>query len=68
MRAEIIELASKTHLQVPKVLLQEIKSLDSLDIKLLYNYALDIFSKQHKQMMWKSMSAHIFQNLFLVSY
>ncbi|XP_052175136.1 protein-tyrosine sulfotransferase isoform X4 [Diospyros lotus] len=38
--------------QVPEMLLQEIKSLNSLDMK-LYQYAQNIFSKQHKQMVEK---------------
>ncbi|XAR59745.1 Protein-tyrosine sulfotransferase [Bertholletia excelsa] len=40
----------EARLQVPEVVLQEIKSLNSLDIK-LYKYAEDIFKKKHKQMM-----------------
>ncbi|THG13445.1 hypothetical protein TEA_020982 [Camellia sinensis var. sinensis] len=42
----------KARLQVPEVLLQEIQSLNSLDIK-LYEYAGDIFSKQHEKMTQK---------------
>ncbi|XP_057474611.1 protein-tyrosine sulfotransferase [Actinidia eriantha] len=46
----------EARLRVPEVLLQEIKSLNGLDIK-LYKYAQNIFSKQHKQMILKSAAA-----------
>ncbi|KAL6979334.1 protein-tyrosine sulfotransferase [Sarracenia purpurea var. burkii] len=42
----------EARLQVPRVLLQEIQSLNSLDIE-LYKYAQDIFSKQNTHMMQK---------------
>ncbi|GFZ13127.1 tyrosylprotein sulfotransferase [Actinidia rufa] len=48
--------SKNARLQVPEVLLQEIKSLNGLDIK-LYKYAQNIFSKQHKQMILKSAAA-----------
>ncbi|KAL6508783.1 hypothetical protein OROHE_021342 [Orobanche hederae] len=40
----------EARLQVPEVLIQEIASLNSLDVE-LYNYARQIFTKQHAHMM-----------------
>lgn len=42
--------SKEARLAVPEVVLQQIKSLNSLDVE-LYTYAQSIFSKQHKQMM-----------------
>ncbi|XP_042956389.1 protein-tyrosine sulfotransferase-like isoform X4 [Carya illinoinensis] len=47
--------------QVPEVVLQQIKSLNSLDLE-LYKYAEDIFAKQHKHTMEKLFA--IIENLF----
>lgn len=49
---------------VPEVLLQEIKSLNTLDME-LYKYAEDIFARKHKHMVQKSgntVSALLFQD------
>ncbi|KAA8550389.1 hypothetical protein F0562_002073 [Nyssa sinensis] len=53
----------EARLQVPEVVLQEIKSLNSLDIE-LYKYAQEIFSKQHKHMMKKLVGADRQESVF----
>uniref|UniRef100_A0A5B7B1F6 Uncharacterized protein n=1 Tax=Davidia involucrata TaxID=16924 RepID=A0A5B7B1F6_DAVIN len=53
----------EARLQVPEVVLQEIKSLNSLDME-LYKYAQEIFSKQHKHMMKKLVGAERQKSLF----
>ncbi|KAI7998755.1 Protein-tyrosine sulfotransferase [Camellia lanceoleosa] len=57
----------KARLQVPEVLLQEIQSLNSLDIK-LYEYAGDIFSKQHEKMTEKFAGAEKLERTFNSSF
>lgn len=58
--------ALQARLAVPEVVLQQIKSLNSLDVE-LYTYAQSIFSKQHKQMMQElggEVSANLFKTCF----
>lgn len=57
----------KARLQVPEMLLQEIQSLNSLDIK-LYEYAGDIFSKQHEKMTQKFAGAEKLERTFNSSF
>ncbi|KAE9461267.1 hypothetical protein C3L33_06860, partial [Rhododendron williamsianum] len=57
----------QARLDVPEVVLQQIKSLNILDME-LYRYAQSSFSKQHKQMMRQlKVSDNLFQDLFLAS-
>ncbi|XP_062173072.1 protein-tyrosine sulfotransferase isoform X2 [Alnus glutinosa] len=44
--------SKEARLQVPEVVLQQIRSLNNLDLE-LYKYAQDIFAKQHKRTMEK---------------
>ncbi|KAG6681919.1 hypothetical protein I3843_13G099700 [Carya illinoinensis] len=49
--------------QVPEVVLQQIKSLNSLDLE-LYKYAQDIFAKQHKLTMEKLFAIEKWESMF----
>ncbi|CAK9165190.1 unnamed protein product [Ilex paraguariensis] len=53
--------------QVPERLLQEITSLNSLDVE-LYKYAQDIFAKQHRHMLQKLAGAVRQENMFNNAY
>ncbi|XP_059659432.1 protein-tyrosine sulfotransferase [Cornus florida] len=57
----------EARLQVPEVVLQEIKSLNSLDVE-LYKYAQEIFSKQHKHMVQKLVDAERKESMFNKAY
>lgn len=59
--------SKEARLQVPEVLLEQIRSLNNLDLE-LYKYAQDIFEKRHKHTMKKLVTADMWESMFNNSY
>ncbi|GLT52853.1 hypothetical protein SLA2020_261680 [Shorea laevis] len=55
--------SKEARLQVPEVVLQQIRSLNYLDLE-LYKYAQDIFAKQHKRTMEKLVTSEGQESMF----
>lgn len=55
--------SKEARLQVPEVVLQQIRSLNYLDLE-LYKYAQDIFAKQHKRTMEKLVTSEGRESMF----
>lgn len=59
--------SKETRLQVPQMVLQQIISLNSLDVE-LYKYAQSIFAKQHKHFMRKLDTTDMQESIFDIAY
>lgn len=59
--------SKETRLQVPQMVLQQIISLNSLDVE-LYKYAQSIFAKQHKLFMRKLDTTDMQESIFDIAY
>ncbi|KAK4539667.1 hypothetical protein RGQ29_031889 [Quercus rubra] len=59
--------SKEERLQVPEMLLEQIRSLNHLDLE-LYKYAQEIFEKRHKHTMEKLITAEMWESMFNNSY
>ncbi|KAK4607065.1 hypothetical protein RGQ29_001043 [Quercus rubra] len=59
--------SKEERLQVPEMLLEQIRSLNHLDLE-LYKYAQEIFEKRHKHTMEKLVTAEMWESMFNNSY
>ncbi|KAK9999078.1 hypothetical protein SO802_018681 [Lithocarpus litseifolius] len=59
--------SKEERLQVPEMLLEQIRSLNHLDLE-LYKYAQEIFEKRHKRTMEKLVTAEMWESMFNNSY